>query len=280
MLVSVVGPILLARYHSIPAEPRGAREDLPLRMLGRRSSRAAHPGPAFVYAVHDAVMRWDPDMLDHVREALRVAGISGRDVTSILLAINEREGRRLAWGEMGRLPANARLLSGRPGPPVKLKKHLEHIEAALASRSQLATRRARAELPPSISGVAEADVLLGSESSGQLLAAQILYRRPRRAPAPGIAMAIFPASSNGRGARIERDESKGITVCPLPHDEGFTVAFRNAWQIAQDLLDSDFRIPKGPAYRASAVLREVAEIYSVRRDFLVTEVIDCARYVR
>jgi hypothetical protein len=133
-LVAVTRPVIAGVLQSISEEVVNTvaeRGRLPLRMLGRlRKLGDGDCGIAFEYAVHDAVISAEPVVVERVADALNKCRIVRGNPASILFAIDKTGAQQLISTEVGLITENSRVLSGQPGQPVKLKKHLNALAAA------------------------------------------------------------------------------------------------------------------------------------------------------
>lgn len=162
-LVAVTRPILNGVLVSIGAEYldawAGDRTQVPLKLLGRlRKEGDGDTGIAFEYAVHDAVRGKNAVVMERVTAALELCRIKQGDPSSILFAIEKQGSKQLIETDLALITDDSRVLSGKQGQPVKLKKQMNTIAAAF--------RRAntRPNLPQSIRGLWKADLFLGSQT--------------------------------------------------------------------------------------------------------------------
>ncbi len=218
-LVAVTRPIIAGVLQSISNEmPEAAdidRPELALKLLGRiRKEGDGDTGIAFEYAVHDAVMRGEPMVAERIADALKRCRIEKGDPASILFAIEKHGAKQLISTDLDRITANSRVLSGKQGQPVKLKKHLNQIAAAF--------RRAntRPNLPQSIRGLWKADLFLGSAEPDHWVGTSVKINPDRLEAAPGLRIALVPSAA-GRADAIRHDEAKNLIVCPMPYDGSF-----------------------------------------------------------
>jgi len=272
-LVAVTRPIINGVVQSIGAEYVAAydsRGAVPLKMLGRlRKESDGDIGIAFEYAIHEAVQRAEPVVIERVTEALRQCNIRRGDPASILFAIEKQGAKQLIGTDLELITDNSRALSGRQGQPVKLKKHLNQLAAAFRRTST------KPNLPQSINGLWKADLFLGSPVPDHWVGTSVKITRTRLEKAAGLRIAIVPATA-GRSDAIYRDEAKNLVICPVPHDQSFMEVFHEGWRLVQSLCASDFNMPSAAAV-PSSLLREVAKVYAQRRDFPVGEVLDVTR---
>jgi len=115
-LVAVTRPIINGVAQSIGVEYVQAYEnrgEIPLRMLGRlRKESDGDIGVAFEYAIHEAVQRNEPVVLERVVDALKLCKIKRGDPASILFAIEKQGSKQLIGTDMDLITDNSRALSG------------------------------------------------------------------------------------------------------------------------------------------------------------------------
>jgi hypothetical protein len=269
-LVAVTRPIVNGVLQSIRMEMiPGDREELPLRMLGRlRKEGDGDTGIAFEYAVHDAVRRGEPVVVERITDALSRCRIGG-DPASIFFAIEKAGAKQLISTDIDLITDNSRVLSGNVGQPAKLKNYLNTLAAAFHRPST------RPNLPQSIRGLWKADLFLGSTGPDHWVGTSVKLNPRGLEGAAGLRVGIIPTQA-GQSDNIRKDESKNLIVCPLPHDFSFMQVFYEGLRIVQVLCDTDFQTPS-PVALPSPIHREVARIYVERRDFPVRDVLDAIR---
>lgn len=270
-LVAITRPIISGVAHSIGGEFLDAfdrdRSAVPLKMIGRlRKEGDGDIGIAFEYAIHEAVQRTDPVILERVTDALKHCNITRGDPASILFAIEKQGSKQLISTDLELITDNSRALSGKKGQPVKLKKHLNQLAAAFRRPTT------KPNLPQSINGLWKADLFLGSPEPDHWVGTSVKIKRSRLEAAPGLRIALVPDQS-GQSDAIYRDEAKNLVVCPVPHDASFMELFYEGWRLVQSLCAADFKMPSDAAV-PSPLLREVARVYIQRRDFPLGEVLE------
>jgi hypothetical protein len=272
-LVAVIRPVLVGVLQSISAEvvsTLGERDQLPLRLLGRlRKHGDGDCGIAFEYAVHDAVISADPIVVERVAEALNKCRIIRGNPASILFAIEKAGAQQLISTETSLITENSRVLTGQPGQPVKLQKHLNTLAAAFRRPGT------RPNLPQSIRGLWKADLFLGSTEQDHWVGTTVKINPSQLEPAPGLRIAILPSLSGWSDA-IRHDEQKNLVICPMPHDGSFMQVFYEGWRIVQALCEKDFNMPREVDI-PHPTHREVARVFVERRDFPVADVIAATR---
>jgi hypothetical protein len=268
-LTAVVRPILRATLYSLKAEQvrdlRG-HENIRLRNLARLYRKGdGDCGICFEYAVHDAVKRHDPLVLEKVDDALRnYCRVEGSVPGSILFGAEKAGSLELIDTAKKTLTDNSRLMYGSRGRPVNLKNHINAVAAAFRSKE------ARRALPHSISGLWKADLFAGYTDTDRWVGTSVKINPSHLEPARGLRIGIVP-SEQGSGDVIQRKGN--LVVCPLPYDGAFMEIFYRAFAIVQQFFAADARVPRevalpGPADRQ--VCRSLAE----RRAFPVTDVIE------
>jgi hypothetical protein len=272
-LLAVTRPIVNGVLQSIRGEmitPYGKpRGELPLYVLGRlRKEGSGDTGIAFEYAVHDAVRRGEPVVLERVVDALQRCNIYG-DAASILFAIEKAGAKQLIATDIGLITDDSRVLSGNVGQPAKLKPRLNQLAAAF--------RRAyvRQYLPQSIRGLWKADLFLGSPGPDRWVGTSVKVNPPDLEAAAGLRIGIVPTKA-GKADAIYKDEQRNLIVCPLPHDYSFMQVFYEALRIVQALCATDFEMPT-EAILSSPVHREVARVWAERREHPVSEVVEAVK---
>lgn len=269
-LIAVTRPILVGLLHSIGDEylvAHGGREGIRLGDLGRvRKQSDGDLGVAFEYAVHEAVLREEPAIMERISTALARVRIKESDPSSILFAIEKSGSKQLIETRRELITSESRVLSGNRGQPIKLQSHMNRIAAAFHRPAT------RPQLPRSIQGLWKADLFLGSTTREHWVGASVKINPSRLEGAAGLRIAIVPASA-GTSDSVRLDEHKNLVVCPVPHDYSFMQTFYEAMRIIQALVARDFRMPSDsdlphPAHR------EVARVYVERRDHKVSDVLD------
>jgi hypothetical protein len=270
-LVAVTRPIIGGVLYSIGAEYLdaydGDRSQVQLKSLGRlRKEGDGDVGIAFEYAIHDAVLTHNAVIGERVTDALKLCRISKGDPASILFAIEKQGAKQLISTELGLITDNSRVLSGKQGQPVKLRKYLNQLAAAFRRPTT------RLNLPQSIRGLWKADLFLGSHEPDHWVGTTVKINPAHLEAGPGLRVAIIPTQA-GRSDAIRKDDAKNLVICPVPHDASFMQVFYEGWRIVQALCATDFKLPK-EVDLPSPLHREVARIYVERRNFPVVQVLD------
>lgn len=273
-LVAVTRPIIAGVMHSIANEVIAAiglsRTEVPLHLLGRlRKEGDGDCGIAFEYAIHDAIIAQNPVVSGRVADALKMCRIFRGEPASILFAVEKAGAQQLISTQLDLITEDSRVLSGRQGQPVKLKKQFNQLAAAFRRPST------RLNLPQSINGLWKADLFLGSTEPDHWVGTTVKINRTQLESAHGLRVAIVPEEA-GKSDAIRLDEQKNLVLCPMPHDGSFMQVFYEGWRIVQALCRTDFKIPKEVLLPAPHE-REVARIYSERRAFPVFDVLEAVK---
>jgi hypothetical protein len=275
-LTAIVCPILEGLLYglknSVVESSVGSHDKVTLELLARLYRPGdGDCGICFEYAVHDALNRKDPKVLERVQEALsKHCGITGADTTSILFGVEKAsKGLQLIDTAKKLLTDESVVLSGAKGRPAKLKRQLENIADAFF-------REAPEDcLPSSISGLWKADLFVGSTDSDSWVATTVKINSRRLAGAPGLRIGIVPADE-GRKDLIRFDKSNNLIVCPLPYDQAFVELFYQAWEIVSLFISADSRLPREQDLPRT-VSRQVARRLDERRAYRVVDVIETLR---
>lgn len=273
-LTAVVRPILKGVLYALKADianELGGYDAVKLKML----CRALKPGDGdcgicFEYAVHDAIARGDPRVMERINDAAKLCNLAAASrPQSILFGLEKSGSQQLINTATNILTDESRLLYGTRGQPVKLRKHLSGIASAFRKP------QAALALPYSISGLWKADLFVGFPDEERWLATSVKINRSLLEGARGLRIGIVP-TKQGKSDAVYRDEDKNLIVCPLHHDQDFMQIFYEGFRVVQAFVASDAHVPK-EAMLPSPIEREVARILEERREFPVLEVIDAIR---
>lgn len=270
-LIAVIRPILQGLLFAIKNDvvnQAGGIYDLKLFMLPRvYRPGSGDCGICFEYAVHDAIQRKEPMIIERVHDSLtRFCRVPGNDTASILFGA-EKTGALQIIGNAGQLLTdNSRILTGSQAQPPKLKQYIKDLTLAFRKQTY------REQLPSSISGLWKADLFLGNRDSDRWVGTTVKINREQLEGAQGLRIGIVPAR-NGYGDNISFDGKRNLVVCPLPYDGSFMEIFYSAWQIAVNFIHADAKVPR-PEYLPRGSHRMVAKILEDRRDFPVLDVIE------
>lgn len=269
-IIAVVRPILQGLLYSLKEEvvmQSGGYENIPLFMLPRAYRRGdGDCGICFEYAVHDAVRRHDPAVMDRIESALRLCRMPGADTDSILFGAEKSGALQIIDTAMDILTDDSRLLTGERQQPLKLKRYVNMLSAAFRRQSD------RNRLPQSISGLWKADLFVGNTDSDRWIGATVKINASALEGARGLRLGLVPVQQ-GRRDNIYRDENKNLVICPLPYDKSFMETFYTAWIIIQQFIAADAYTPKEVALPTPSH-RYVARLLEERRQFPVIDVIE------
>jgi hypothetical protein len=240
-IASVVRPILLGVLYALKenvVREVGGREGTKLKML----PRLLRPGDGdcgicFEYAVHDALNRADAAVVSRVYDALALCKVPGQEVASILFGAEKTGSQQLIDTAANLLTNDSTLLSGSRGRPVKLMRHLYAVAAAFRRPVY------RQRLPQSISGLWKADLFLGSPDAERWVGTTVKINAAFLEGAPGLRIAVVP-SREGSSDRIRIDSRRNLVVGPLPYDGSFMEVFYLGWEVVQQFIAADARVPK------------------------------------
>jgi len=273
-LTAVVRPILEGLLYALKQEAVadvGEYQAARLRMLPRLYRPGDRDcGICFEYAVHDALNRREPVVLERIHDAVRnYCHVQGQNPGSILFGLEKTGALNLIDTARERLTDESRLLAGYRGQPAKLKRHIDSIAAAFRRKG------AGDLLPSSISGVWKADLFVGYTDTDRWIATTVKINPANLEGAHGLRIGIVPSRA-GRDDAIRRDDSRNLVVCPLPHDESFMEIFYQGWAIVKQFIASDATVSREVNLPRPAD-RQVARYLEERREFPLVDVIEALR---
>jgi hypothetical protein len=158
------------------------------------------------------------------------------------------------------------LRAGTKGQPAKLKRHIDSIASAFRRKNQVGI------LPWSISGIWKADLFVGMTDTDRWVATTIKINAQHLEGARGLCIGIVP-TREGTTDLIRQDERNNLIICPLPYDGGFMEIFYSGWQIIQQFIAADAKVPREVALPRQ-IDRQVARLLDDRREFNVLDVIE------
>lgn len=269
-ITAVVRPILRGTLYSLRkevVEQFGGYEKVPLFMLADlRNPGDGDCGISFEYAVHDALERCDPVVVDRVHDALVKCNVKGDTVSSILFGVEKMGAQNLIETASEVLTPQSRLMSGSAGRPVHLTRHLASV--ATAFRSQ----KARKSLPQSISGLWRADLFLGETVSDKWVGTSVKINPAQLTGAKGLRIGIVP-TSQGKSDAVKLDTRRNLMICPIPYDGSFMEVFYRGWETVTAFMASHAQVPK-EIYLPGPAQREVARYLADRREYPAFDVIE------
>ena len=262
--------ILFSLKQSV-VEEAGGIEKLKLFMLSRIYKHGdGDCGICFEYAIHDAILRQEPSVIERVYDSLVKCGVPGRQTASILFGAEKSKALQIVGNMNNLLTDESRLLTGTQSQPPKLKKHIVDITKAFY------LARYREQLPSSISGLWKADLFIGNTDSDRWVGTTVKINRQQLEGASGLRIGIVP-SQYGKGDSIIFDSSKNLVICPIPYDQAFMEKFYSAWFIVTAFIKSDANMPK-PELLPLGAHRIVARELENRKNLSVLELIESLLY--
>jgi hypothetical protein len=268
-ITAVVRPILEGVLYALKREvvdQAGGYENVRLFMLPRLYRPGDRDcGICFEYAVHDALNRREPTVLERLEDAMQDCGVPGGIPASILFGLEKGGALTLVDTAKEKLTEESRLLAGVRGQPAKLKRHIDSIAAAFRRSEE------RANLPWSISGLWKADLFVGHTDADRWVGTTVKINPDHLEGARGLRIGIVPSRQGARDS-VRRDDARNLVICPLPHDGAFMEVFYQGWGVVKQFIAADARVPNEVSLPRQAE-RQVARYLSDRRDFPVIEVL-------
>lgn len=276
-LFSVIIPILKGILYSLKRDvvlQVGGYDKINLSLLSRLYREGdGDCGICFEYAVHDAIVHNNPDVLERIDTALvKFCKIKHGDPTSILLGAEKSGAMQLIDSITEHLTDNSYLLTGNVGQPVKLKKHIQGVLNAFRKPSE------REKLPNSINGLWKADLFVGKTEPDKWVGTTVKINPKQLENARGLRLAIVPAKQGSKDT-IYQHETKNLIVCPVPYDESFMEIFYRGWLAIKYFLNSDSRLPKESLLPMGAD-RFVCKFLEDRRDYPVIDILEAMDVVK
>jgi hypothetical protein len=270
-IIAIVRPILSGLLGSLQDQvikKVGGTSKIDLHLLARlRLQGDGDCGICYEYAVHDAVKRRDSLIMDRVADALnKHCKVPGSEYDSILFGVEKSGTQQIIDTANNILTDDSRLLTGKQSQPPKLKNYLSQLAGAFRRPTT------RNSLPTSINGLWKADLFLGCTDSDRWIGTTVKINARQLEGANGLRVGIVPAAE-GQTDKVRFDTSKNLIICPLPYDGSFMEAFYYSWNIVQQFLAADARMPKEVAL-PNPSHRQVARMLEERRNFAVSDVIE------
>lgn len=267
--IAIVRPILMALLTGIKQEVLseiGGMEKMKLFMLPRAyRDGCGDVGFCFEWAVHDAIRRQDPMVMERILDASRLCKLHGNAFQSILFGVEKSGKTRIIDTANQLLTDDSRILTGAQAQPPKLKAYMNRLAAAFHRPET------RAALPSSINGLWKADLFFGSTDADRWLGTTLKINAKHLEGAKGLRVGIVPATQ-GSSDKIYKDDGKNLIVCPIPYDGSFMELFYTGWRIVQQFIAADAKVPQPVALPAPAD-RQVAKELEMRREYPIVEVI-------
>ena len=271
-ITAVARPILIGTLYALQharVERFGDYADIRITDLAREYRAGdGDCGICFEYAVHDAVRRDDPLVVERVDEVLTsYCRIEGTRLESILFGAEKTGSQRLIQTAKELLTPESRLMVGTRGRPAALRRYIE-----IAAREFRNPKRdTTGALPSSISGLWKADLFLGKADTDKWVATTVKINPAHLEGAKGLRVGIVPARGGHDAPTL--DEGRNLIICPLPYDGAFMEIFYRGFGVVQQVLRADGQMPKEVALPNSAD-RQVARQLVERRDYPVLDVVD------
>jgi hypothetical protein len=268
-LISVVRPILTGILYGIKEKivnELAGYENIKLMMLPRLYRPGdGDVGVSFEWAVHDAIRRHDPLIIERVVDACKLCRMPGDCYTSLMFGL-EKTGRiNLIDNFNAVITDNSRVLTGTQSQPPLLKNHINQLAAAFRRPET------RTALPYSINGLWKADLFVGTTDEDRWVGTTLKINPSNLEGGRGLRIGIVP-TSQGRDDRIRKDDQKNLVICPLPYDGSFMELFYTGWRIVQQFLYADARVPFEVAL-PNPPERQVTRELEMRRDYNVLEIV-------
>lgn len=268
--ISIIRPIILALLYGIrkeTIEDFGGIDNIKLRSL----PLAYLPGDGdvgfcFEWAIHDAIQRQDPNVIERLETAARLCKLYGSSFQSILFGVEKSGKVGIIDTAKELLTDESRVLTGIQAQPPKLKAYIDMIHTAFYKPE------ARLYLPYSINGLWKADLFFGSKDTDRWLGTTLKINVNKLESARGLRIGIVPAQE-GKRDRIYEDKSRNLIVCPIPYDGAFMELFYSCWGIVQQFIYANAELPKEVNLPNPADRQTARELVS-RRDYPVLEVIE------
>ena len=241
-LFSVIHPILTGLVYSLKREivtQVGGYDNISLELF----TRLYEPGDGdcgicFEYAVHDAIISKDPEVLNRIDDALtKFCKIKGDDPSSILFGAEKSGQPYFIDSVMEHLTDDSLLLTGDRGKPIKLKKHINGVVSAFRRPVD------RSKLPSSINGLWKADLFVGNANSDKWVGTTVKIHPKQLEGARGLRLGIVPARQ-GKSDKIQKVDTKNLIVCPVPYDQSFMEIFYEGWNIVKKFIAARGDMPK------------------------------------
>lgn len=269
-LTAVVRPILTGVLNALKADvviEAGGIDNVKLKMLPRLYRPGdGDVGICFEYAVHEAMNRGDPKVVDRVSDAIKLCKITKGDPRSILFGFEKSGSVQLISTAKEVLTNDSRSLTGSVGQPPKLLARLNTIAGAFRKPTT------RLALPYSIRGLWKADLFLGSVESQQWVGTSVKINPSQLEGAAGLRIGIVP-TKQGKSDRVRIDDGRGLVICPLHHDADFMQVFYEGWRIVQAFIKADAMVPK-EVLLPRPVDREICRMLEERREYPARDVIE------
>ena len=268
--ISIIRPILESLLYGIKGDvlkESGGVENIKLKMLPR-SYRPGNGdiGFCFEWAIHDAISRQDPMVMDRLETAGKKCKLPGNNFKSILFGVEKSGKTKIIDTANEILTDDSRILSGTQAQPAKLKSRINQLAAEFHKKTT------RLALPSSINGLWKSDLFFGTTDADRWLGVTLKINSKDLQAARGLRIGIIP-SEQGKDDKVRKDESKNLIICPIPYDASFMELFYTGWRIVQQFIQADAQLPK-EVNLPNPADRQVAKELEMRREFPVLDVIE------
>lgn len=195
-------------------------------------------GICFEYAVHDAIINKNQDVLERIESALsKFCRIKGDIPSSILFGAEKSGQLQFIDSVMEHLTEDSILLTGNKGQPIKLKRHINGVVSAFRKPQD------REKLPSSINGLWKADLFVGNTNIDKWVGTTVKINPKQLESARGLRLGIIPCRQ-GKNDKIYKHETKNLIVCPVPYDQSFMEIFYEGWIIIKKFILARGNMPK------------------------------------
>ena len=270
-LFAVTRPILEGLLYGLKGEivtEAGGREKVSLQMMTRLYKPGdGDCGICFEYAVHDAMNRGEPHVMERVNDALTLCKVPGYGLGSILFGAEKSGSQQLIETAREALTSSSLLMYGQRGRPALLKRHIDAMAQVFRSKGRNSN-----VLPDSISGLWKADLFLGHTDTDKWVGTSVKINPADLSPVRGLRVGVVPAKA-GNTDKPFKDEQKNLVVCPLLHDGAFMEVFYSGWRIVQAFVHTKAEMPK-ESLLPRPPEREVARALYDRRTYSAVDVIE------
>ena len=224
-------------------------------------------GICFEYAVHNAIMTKNNEVLTRIDSALsKYCKIKGDDPSSILFGAEKSGQIQFIDSVMSHLTDDSLLLTGDRGKPIKLKRHINGVVSAFRKPQE------REKLPSSINGLWKADLFVGNTLLDKWVGTTVKINPKLLESAHGLRLGIVP-SRQGKNDKIYKHETKNLIICPVPYDESFMEIFYEGWGIVKQFILARGEMPK-EINLSSSLDRMICKHLVDRRKYPVFDVIE------
>lgn len=195
-------------------------------------------GICFEYAVHDAIINKNQDVLERIESALsKFCRIKGDIPSSILFGAEKSGQLQFIDSVMEHLTEDSILLTGNKGQPIKLKRHINGVVSAFRKPQD------REKLPSSINGLWKADLFVGNTNIDKWVGTTVKINPKQLESARGLRLGIVPCRQ-GKYDKIYKHETKNLIICPVPYDQSFMEIFYEGWSIVKNFIMARGEMPK------------------------------------